>query len=115
MSDAEGAAPPNTAADNTSNKEERGNTPQQQANNNNSRNNKNYNRNSRNNNRNNTFTSDHPKDWKGDRAKIGVILGLKSEKLSNKATVDALLEKLEGYAKKDFDFYDDVLPLFNSQ
>ena len=112
MSESEAGGTPNTPSESAGN--DGGNTNNTQTptiGNNNNRRNPNSNHRNNNNRSNNTHALDHQKDWKGDTESIGVILGLKSEKLSNKTTVDGLLEKLEGYAKKEFDFYDDVLPL----
>ena len=67
------------------------------------------NRNNRNRNRANTYVSNHQKDWKGDSEDIGVVLGIKIEKLSNQTSVDGLVKKLEGYAKQNLEYYKDVL------
>ena len=69
------------------------------------------NRNRNNRNRHVTYVSNHPKDWKGKTTDLELVLGIKPEKLTNQTSVDGLLEKLEGYAKKNFDHYEDVLCL----
>ena len=66
-------------------------------------------------NRNTSYVSDHPKDWKGDCEDIGVVLGIKAEKLNNQGPVDAVLERLESYAKKNFDYYEDILCLITDE
>ena len=73
----------------------------------------NNNRGSQNRNRNrvNTYVSNHQKDWKGDSEEIGVVLGIKIEKLNNQTSVDGLIEKLEGHIKRTFEYYEDVLCL----
>ena len=40
---------------------------------------------------------------------IGVVLGLKTERLTHQSSVDGLIEKLEGYIKKELDYYEDVI------
>ena len=62
-------------------------------------------RSGRNNNRSRTtnYVSNHAKNWVGDSEEIGVILGIKPEKLDHQTSVDGLLEKLESHVKKTFD------------
>ena len=104
----------NTPAPTTNEENNPGASPYDRGNDNANRNN-NSNRNSQRgnnrNNRNNNYVSNHPKDWKGETEEVGLVLGIKSEKLSNQTSVDGLLEKLEGHAKKTFDHYKDVLCL----
>ena len=80
------------------------------------RNNNNTNRNKfGNKGKNYSHVSNHQKDWQGDTKEIGVVLGLKTEKLTHQTTVDGLLEQLEGYIKKEFDHYEDVLMLVTKE
>ena len=67
--------------------------------------NSNHNRNRGQRNRNVTFVSNHAKEWKGECEDIGLVLGIRSEKLNNQTLVKGLLEKLEGYMKKNLDHY----------
>ena len=108
------STPPVTAPNDGSNESDQQN---QQNNNNNDRTNAdntrsgNNGRNNQNRNRNrmNTYVSNHQKDWKGESDEIGVVLGIKIEKLNNQTSVDGLIEKLEGHIKRKFEHYEDVL------
>ena len=46
---------------------------------------------------------------------MSLILGIKPERLSHQTSVDGLLEKLESYVKRHFDFSEDVICIFSNQ
>ena len=101
---AEQTPPPSTNTTSTSNNNSNGNDSQSRSAS--SRNNRN---------RSTTYVSNHPRDWKGEEHDIGVVLGIKPEKLTNQTTVDGILEKLEGYIKKHLDNYEDVVCLIRDE
>ena len=114
MSEQETTPPPTTGNDannndNDSSRNQGGNAGSQGTGGRN--NNRQHGRSNNNRNQNLTYVSDHSKDWKGDCKEIGIVLGIKAEKLNNQGSVDALLERVESHAKKTFDYYEDVLCL----
>ena len=42
---------------------------------------------------------------------MGVVLGLKSEKMQHQTSVDKLIGKLEGFVKQESNYYEDVITL----
>ena len=109
--------PPNTTTNTDT-----GNSDETQRENNNNNNNVNengnnqrqqHNRNNRNNKQ--SYASNHNKEWKGDCSDLALVLGIKPEKLTHQTSVDGLLEQLESYIKRHFDFSEDVTCIFANE
>lgn len=62
-----------------------------------------------------SYTSNHSKEWKGDCEDLALVLGIQPERLSHQTSVDGLLEKLESYIKRHFDFSEDIICLFTNE
>ena len=50
------------------------------------------------------------RSWEGAKPEIGVVLGLKCEKLTHKVTFDVFIEKVVTYVLSEFKNAKDILP-----